>query len=211
MYHVHRNLIRRLKAVDTASLCDADKRIAQGGVKVLDGMTLRSNNQTRMVGFAKTVQLERKNDFLSIIKGLHESQEGDVLCINSLGSNLAVAGGLFATEAQRRKLEGIVLDGPARDIRVLQEISMGFYSLSINPYSGTMKDSGITDSLVKCGGVEIRPGDILVGDTDGVIVGSLSTMENIVELAETIVADESDMMQRILNGESLTNKFKHLL
>ncbi len=91
-------IIHRLKLVDTAALCDADKSAGYNAVQVMTNkMQCRSTkvieNEKKMIGVARTVQLSGPEDFLAVLRGLHESQEGEVLCVNTLNSSKAVAGG----------------------------------------------------------------------------------------------------------------------
>jgi len=93
-----------------------------------------------------------------------------------------VAGGLFLTEAERKVLRGLVV--------TVQDNGIHCYSTSINPYSGTLSHLGKLQVPIGCGGVEICPGDIVIGDADGVIVPDVEALENIIETAENIVAKE---------------------
>ena len=126
-------ILRRLRGVDTAALCDADKSIRQQehsskhnyeGLSLMDPsiklMTKSTISATRLIGVARTIQCTQPNDFLAVLQGLHDSQPGEVLLVNTMNSTRAVAGGLFVTEAHRRGLAGIIVDGPVRDLVDMQ-------------------------------------------------------------------------------------------
>jgi len=106
-------LLARLAQLDCAAICDADKTI-----RVMDYGIRPISKRPKMVGIAHTVRC--RDDFLSVIKGLEESVPGEVLVVDAGGSPTAVVGELFATEARRRGLAGIVVDGACRDTRTLQ-------------------------------------------------------------------------------------------
>ena len=243
------NLLSRLKKVDTAALCDADKSllahlakrrngvssdpIPYVGLQVMDhtikprnyfptaerlgvdgrplgvnGSGMGDADGLKMVGTARTVQLTRPNDLLAVLRGLNEAQPGDVLVVNTLDSSRAVAGGLFCAEAARKGLGGIVVDGKVRDVGQISKFGHGLggclmYSSGVMPYAGTVQSVGEVDVPVVCGGVKVDKGDIVFGDGDGVLVGSLETFERVIDVAENVVAAERNMLAGISQGVSL--------
>jgi regulator of RNase E activity RraA len=93
---------------------------------------------------------------------------------------------LFLTEASRKNLSGLIVDGPIRDMNIVSKSKTMCFSSSITPYSGTVQSLGETQVSIKCGGVDILPGDIIIGDVDGVVAGNLETMAEILDVAEHI-------------------------
>jgi 4-hydroxy-4-methyl-2-oxoglutarate aldolase len=210
------DMLKDLQELDTSSLCDADKTaLAEDGgdhigLRLMDGSTIRPRNHVyssgiTMAGVARTVQLETKDDFLAVLRGLDEANAKEVLIVNTRGSSRAVAGELFCAEAERKGLSGIVVDGPTRDTVHLQNYSVRFYSSSVSPYSGTIQSVGIMQETVMCGGVQVRPGDIVVGDSDGIVVGNLDSFLRVLPTAKTIHQVEEKLRQGILSGKSLTS------
>mmetsp|Transcript_60305 Transcript_60305/g.178642 ORF Transcript_60305/g.178642 Transcript_60305/m.178642 type:complete len:334 (-) Transcript_60305:320-1321(-) len=233
-----KNLLHRLRNVDTAALCDADKALlathTDGYIGLgLMGTSMRPRNYhpyalkesssgghestgdgrtahhpaelgRRMVGLARTVQCSRPNDFFAVIRGLDGCKAGDILVVNTLDSTRALAGGLFLSEASRRRMGGVIIDGPVRDVAQLAEVrELLVYSTSVTPYSGTVQSVGDCDIPVTCGGVRICPGDVIVGDGDGVVAGSRETFEALIEPAENIVDVEKKILRGIREGHSL--------
>jgi len=88
------------------------------------------------------------------------------------------------------------------------------YATSITPYSGTTQSPGETQApVINCGGVEVRPGDIVVGDDDGVMVGTVETFEKLVPIAKQIQNIEQKLMDGIAGNKSLssmTNLEEHI-
>jgi 4-hydroxy-4-methyl-2-oxoglutarate aldolase len=222
------SILRRLAKVDTAAICDADKSVNTeekpciGRIRLMnENMVARNMNNLsdetsskKIVGVARTVQLTNPNDFLAVLQGLDEAKAGEVLCINTKESTKAVAGGLFCQEAERKELAGLIIDGPVRDLRSMQQADVLCYSTSVTPYSGTIKSVGVMQAkTIKCGGADVSPGDIVFGDCDGVVVGSIDIMEKIIDSAENIVSLERDITIAMREGQSLhsmTNYSSHL-
>mmetsp|Transcript_1404 Transcript_1404/g.2710 ORF Transcript_1404/g.2710 Transcript_1404/m.2710 type:complete len:357 (+) Transcript_1404:70-1140(+) len=233
------NILQRLKHLGAGPLCDADKSHrhlastsddpalkSYSGLSLMCPQTMKLRNHSRedssvMVGIARTVQLSRPNDFLAVLYALSKARAGDVLVVNTSGSTRAVAGGLFATEAARRNLSGIVIDGPVRDVEDLgcavkhDGTLVNVYSTSVNPYAGTVQfpGEGIDVAPVICGGATVSPGDIVFGDAYGVLVGSAEAFETCLHDAENISAMEQQLMKGIKMGvclHSMMNFAEHL-
>ena len=108
-------LLERLKTLSTSSLSDVNKSI-----RVLDSGMKKYGNSDQMVGPARVVSCS--NDFLSVLKTLDEAKEGEVLVVEARTSTRAVLGGLFCSEARRKGLSGVVVDGPIRDVACIEEL-----------------------------------------------------------------------------------------
>ena len=154
------NLVERLLQIDVSALSDADKALP-----VTEPALRAMIPDVRMAGPAFTVLAE--DDHLPVMAGLAQAAPGDVLVIATGGSTRAVFGELFATEARRRGLAGIVADGFCRDLRGLREIRLPVFARGTTPRSGSTVSRAASGATIAVGGVEVSPGDIVFGDDDG--------------------------------------------
>ena len=188
--------VARLLALDTAALCDAAKTI-----RVMDPGIRPIGAKLKMAGVARTVRC--RDDFLSVIEALHAAEPGEVLVIDAGSGTRAVGGELFATEARRKGLAGIVIDGACRDTRSIEQMDFSFYARFISPMAGNTSRVFETQTTVVCGGVAVAPGDLVFGDRDGIVVASPDELAAIIDAAEAIQKVEQRAMENMAEGESL--------
>ena len=112
-------------------------------------------------------------------------------------------GELFATEAIRRRMAGIVIYGLCRDTAILAQLPLPIYALGTTPRAVGATQVPVTQQAVRLGGVEVRPGDILVGDDDGIVVLNDAELDSALEAAEGIQRREGAIRAAIQHGTSL--------
>ena len=114
---------------------------------------------------------------------------------------------MSSTAAKLRGLAGCVTNGGVRDFAELVEIGFPVFAAGVGIRGNVKQHPGWTGIPVSVGGVTVKPGDILVGDTDGVVVVPLERAEQICSKAAKQHAKENEIMQRIRSGERLTQIF----
>ncbi len=186
----------KLQLLDTACVCDADKNL-----RVMDPGIRPLSLSVHMIGLASTVRC--RGDFLSVIKALDEAQENEVLIIDGGGDNIALSGELFSYEAKRKGLAGIVVDGACRDSSKIRKLNFPFYARSITPLAGTASTIFATQIDVACGGIQVLPGDIIFGDSDGIVVINPGEVEDILNSAAKIQLTEEKVQAQLERGKSL--------
>jgi len=161
----------------------------------------------RMAGPAHTVTAE--DDHLPVMTALAEAAPGDVIVIAGNGATRALFGELFATEARRRGLAGIVADGYCRDLRGLRGIGLPVFARGTTPRSGTTVSRAAAATTVTCGGVEVHPGDIVFGDDDGVLVAPAQQIAAALDTAEQIGRAEQAILAAQARGDALHDLTNH--
>jgi regulator of RNase E activity RraA len=139
--------------------------------------------------------------------------EGDVLVIATNGHRLAILGELFATEARRRGLAGVVIDGFCRDVSGLRRLGLPVFARGTLPRSGGTVSRAPLNQPVSVGGVDVRAGDIVFGDDDGVVIAPAGRIEAALATGEAIGRAERAMLAAIGRGEplhGLTNFHRHI-
>ncbi|MFJ7827880.1 RraA family protein [Psychrobacillus sp. NPDC096623] len=132
--------------------------------------TIRPFNDKPLLGQAFTIRT-RPGDNLLVHKALDLAEPGDILVVDAQGDlTNAIIGELMALYAQKRYLGGFIIDGAVRDVEALKHLDIPIYAAGVNP-RGPYKDGpGEINVPVNCGGAVVNPGDILVGDQDGIVV-----------------------------------------
>ncbi|WP_325535370.1 PilZ domain-containing protein [Sporomusa sp.] len=148
---------------------------------------IRPLNDIPLVGPAITVT-SRAGGTLMLHKALDIAQPGDIIVVDAQGDlTYSVMGELMALWAKQRGIGGFVIDGAIRNAGTLKKMDMSIYAAGANPAGPYTDGSGEINIPVTCGGVVVYPGDILVGDEDGIVVINPKHAPTLLEkcLAET--------------------------
>ena len=161
----------------------------------------------RLLGQAMTVRC-MVGDNGAIHAAMRQVRAGDVLVVDARGfADTAVWGGLLTKAAKRADLSGVVVDGAVRDTAEI--LSMGFscFARAVSPAGPHKGFGGTIDTVVSCGGCSVAPGDLILGDDDGVTVVPLAEAERILEAVTNKLAQEEEALTRLDAGESLADQF----
>lgn len=163
----------------------------------------------KAVGRAITVQCH-PGDNVMIVKAISMAGEHDVLVVD-MGGLRAIGpfGGVLATECKARKMGGLIFNCAVRDSAEI--IAMGLPVFSTGTcIRGTAKATlGTINHPICCGDQWIRPGDIILGDDDGVVAVPLEEAEEVLKAAKKRVEKEEAYMERLRNGESAFNLYHY--
>jgi 4-hydroxy-4-methyl-2-oxoglutarate aldolase len=193
-----------LAAVPVSTLCDVDKSLP-----VVDP-AIRPLTTARLSGPAHTVVAA--GEFLSVLWAIGEASPGDVLVVQAGGAPLAALGELLATEAWRRGLGGIVVDGYVRDRTGLPP-ELPLWARGTVPMAGRSDIAPRVGGPILFGGVRVTPGDVVLGDDDGLVIAPRAQLEACLGRAAEIERVEAAVLAGIQGGASLadmTNLAEHV-
>jgi RraA family protein len=154
----------------------------------------------RMAGFAFTVRVSPA-DNLMLHKALTLAKPGDVIVVEAGGAlTNAITGELMAATAKQRGIAGFVIDGAIRDRAGILQLEFPVYAKGLQP-RGPYKDGpGEINVPVSCNGVVVNPGDIVIGDDDGVVVVPMRDAHSVLKKAKEKAEQERAIMDAIVSG-----------
>ena len=123
----------------------------------------------RVAGPAFTVRCP-PGDNLMLHAAIYRSEPGSVLVVEAGDTEYAVAGGNVCAVAQRRGVAALVVDGVIRDLAEVRDLGFPVFARGVVPVAGVKAAVAPLRSAVRCGGVLVRAGDVVVADEDGVMV-----------------------------------------
>ncbi|VBB09531.1 demethylmenaquinone methyltransferase [Lucifera butyrica] len=189
-----KELIEKFRGIPVANIGDVMNRNY-----CLDAR-IRPINSILLLGTAFTVKT-RPGDNLLLHKAIDMAAPGDIIVVDGQGDlTNSLIGELMISWAQQRGVSGFIIDGAIRDVTALRSMSIPVYTAGITP-KGPYKDGpGEINVTITCGGVVVKPGDILVGDADSVIVIDPNDAPAILKRAEEKAAQETVTKEAIKNG-----------
>jgi len=194
---VEAELVARFRTVPVANVSDSMSRMTAGGA------SLRPLHRGgAMAGPALTVKT-RPGDNLMIHKALDLATPGDVVVVDGGGDlTNALIGELMIAHARKRGIAGIVLYGAVRDSAWIRENDLPIYAAGIS-HRGPYKDGpGEINTAIAIDGMVIEPGDLIVGDGDGVLCVPFALTEDIYKATKAKNDAEIKQLAAIRDGRS---------
>ncbi len=189
-----RELVKRFRGAASPNLADVMGRFhfMDPGIQPRTGLPLS--------GVAVTVN-SRPGDNLMVHKALEMAEPGDIIVVNTNGNTTsAVFGELMCRTAVAAKLGGIVIDGAIRDVEGMAELGFPAFSRSVTPGGGDKDGPGEINVPIACGNTVVMPGDVVVGDSDGVVVVPRLDAAEVLEAVEALVEREKKRIDEIAGG-----------
>ncbi len=154
-------------------------------------------------GPALTVEV-RPGDNLMIHAALAVAKPGDVIVVDGKGDlSNALMGEIMCQQAAALGVAAVVIDGAVRDSVAIRELGLPVYAAGLNPNGPTKVAPGRLNHPVSVGGVTVRPGDLVVGDADGVTVVEREKAAAMLPLATRKLADETRRIADIQSRRAL--------
>ena len=171
-------IVSQYQNVPTTCISDALQ-----GLTNMDSSIKPLKEEYRIAGRAFTVQMPI-GDNLSVLQAIREAQPGDVLVIDAKGDTYrAIAGDFIVGLAKTLGIQGIVVDGVIRDIIGIKQLDFPVFCKGTTVAASGKAGWGQINVSISCGGTSISPGDIIVGDADGVVVIPQSIEQEILSQA----------------------------
>ena len=185
------------------------KKFADFAVANISDVMSRTNGTThlrpfhkggRLLGRAFTVKTA-PGDNLMVHAALNLAALGDVIVVDAGGElRNAIIGEIMAAVAQKRGLAGIVIDGPIRDVEALGKGKFPVFARSISHRGPYKEGPGEINVVVSIDGMVVHPGDIIVGDPDGLLAINPAIAKDLAKQVELIEKKEKAMLASIAAG-----------
>ena len=163
----------------------------------------------RIVGRAVTIKITAAGMMKSKhhlgVQAIDSSEEGDIIVIDNRGDlNNNCWGEVLSMGAKMKGVSGVVVDGAARDIDMCKEFEFPVYARGTIPITARgriMQES--FNAVIRIGDVQVRPGDIVMADINGVVVIPVEKVDEVLGVAEDIFKKEAAMVKDLKNGVSM--------
>jgi regulator of RNase E activity RraA len=169
----------------------------------LDGRIAPLTPRTRVAGPAFTIEV-RPGDNLMIHAAMQIAKPGDVLVIDGKGdTTVALMGSIMVNACKQLGIAGLVIDAAVRDSEEIVEMGYPVYSVGTNPNGPTKFVPGRINHPISIGGVTVYPGDLVVGDADGVTILEREKAPHMMAFAAKKLADEQARIAALKQGKDL--------
>jgi|FLYL01.1.fsa_nt_gi regulator of RNase E activity RraA len=223
MSQTHKEITRRLLALDTAIVCDVFDEKGWTPLALDNALRCRTEPTKKLAGYAYTIEGQ-----FTVAKGADrlKLQVVDQIPSGSVavwaGTNargICLFGDLLATRMHANGCHGAIVDGGFRDSRAISELGFPVYSKYVTPVQavGRWRVTRHQEPVYLPGAfgelIEVHPGDYLLADHDGVVVIPQEKAVEVLERAEAIVASEAEARKlgsEGLSSEEMLERFGHV-
>ncbi|MEH7252390.1 RraA family protein [Neobacillus niacini] len=192
--HVSPEIVNAYAQIPTSIISDGMERMF-----AMDSRIRPFHAKPSMAGHALTIHCP-PGDNLVLQKAIEMAEPGDVLVLNMGGNTTqAPVGEIVVSNCIRRGAVGLVIDGAIRDSDILPTLEIPVFAKGVT-HRGCYKDGpGEINVLIACGGVVVRPGDLVVGDSDGVVIVPYEVAEGLLPKLRNLVEKEVQVLEQIKN------------
>ena len=196
------DIVRRASEYPSSILADVAGRRG-----ALSGRIAPLAPTMRFAGPALTVEV-RPGDNLMIHAALAMAKPGDVIVVDGKGDlGAALMGEIMCQQAVASGVVAVVIDGAVRDAEGIRALGLPMYAAGLNPNGPTKFVPGRINHPISIGGVSVHPGDLVVGDGDGVTVIERAKAASLLPLAAEKVVAETKRIADIRSGKELRPKW----
>ena len=193
-----RSLVSALREFATTQIADCG-----GPVAVVAPPLRHLAGGAQLCGPAVTVWT-KPGDILYVLKAVDLIRAGDVLVVDGGGRlDAAVIGDITGQALAGLGCDGLVVDGAVRDLDGLDAAGLPTFATGAHPATGSNQGPGAINVVVQCGGVTVRPGDVVRGDASGLVVVPKEHLASVLAMTKTVADREEGWRQAIADGASL--------
>lgn len=175
---------------------------AQGQTGAMDSSMKPLDASMRLVGRAFTVDA-RPGDNLMLHLAVTRAQPGDVLVVDAKGYvEAGIWGDVLTVAAMQAGIAGLVIDGSVRDAQAICDLGFPVFARALSIKGGLKNQPGILAGAITCAGALVRPGDIVIGDRDGVVIVPGKQLGDVLETAREREAKENRIKQALRAGRT---------
>ncbi len=197
---------KRFERMATTNLADAlDKVGIRGAVIGIKPMY----DCPKILGRAVTIKITAagmiKSKYHLGVRAIDAAGPGDIIIIDNRGDlNNNCWGEILSMGAKMKKISGVVVDGAARDIDACREFGFPVYARGIVPITarGRIMEESFNE-VIRIGDIQVRPGDIIMADINGVVIIPEEKLGEVLEAAEQILKKEEEMVEELKKGVSM--------
>ncbi len=192
---VSAELVNKYRGIPVANISDSMNRMTAGGPRIM-----AMHAEGVMCGPALTVKT-RPGDNLMVHKALDMAVEGDVIVVDAGGDcTNSIIGEIMLSIAAKKKLGGVVIDGAIRDYGSIKDGTFPVFAAGIS-HRGPYKDGpGEINVPVAIDGMVIEPGDLVIGDDDGILCVPFDVAAEICTRSAAKLAAETETFRQIADG-----------
>ncbi|GAB61905.1 MAG: bifunctional hexulose-6-phosphate synthase/ribonuclease regulator [Candidatus Jettenia sp.] len=188
-----------LMKLSTANISDGSHR-AEG----ITGLYPIYTNM-KLLGNAVTVRTY-PGDWAKPVEAIDIAKEGDIIVIDAGGTGPAVWGELATHSALQKKIRGVVIHGAMRDVAEIRKLNFPAFTKMVMPMAGEPKGFGEINVPIRISGIQINPGDWIIGDDDGLMVLPQSEADIMVNYGMDCLEKENRIREEIISEKSSLGK-----
>lgn len=200
------SVIEQFKNIPTTAISDVLK-----GMNNINPSVKPLKDDYHIAGRAFTVKTA-VGDNLAVLRAIKEAKPGDIIVVDAKGDTYrAIAGDFVVGMMQTMGFGGLVVDGVIRDIVDIRGLNFPVFSKGTTVSSGGKNGPGETNTPISCGGAQVNPGDIIVGDIDGVVVIPQERAEEVLEKSKQKIADDDAREAKISGNKDEIVKYVDMM
>ena len=201
-----KNIVKKFLQFATADISDMLNRL----YTMSSGIHNLSNNEM-IAGPACTVKVF-PGDNLMVHKALDIAKPGDIVVVDAGNSIMnGIVGDLISTKAKHRGISAFVIDGLIRDLDDVQASGLPVFARGVCPIGPLHRGPGEINYPISCGGIVVNPGDIVVGDGDGIVVVRKEFAEEVLSRLHTHSESVADYEKNVKAGNFSNEWVDYLL